>query len=197
MERQKMCIIFGTLIYLQTILSAIGGIKCLWSSQTLQTVTSCPENTDEMKVRDRKKNCDSIAREQNCTKPEKFMYHCVMNALENAFIEVCAPEYRIHGYCTEYNEVGTVIQEHYNRKCADVTPPCASTYLSTESYLFKGCYEVVKNKIPKSSTKLSLLIQSTPGYANYTYLYITSCEPCMHLAPMLYLFTLSVSVRGI
>lgn len=158
MERQKMCIIFGTLIYLQTILSAIGGIKCLWSSQTLQTVTSCPENTDEMKVRDRKKNCDSIAREQNCTKPEKFMYHCVMNALENAFIEVCAPEYRIH---------------------------------------VKGCYEVVKNKIPKSSTKLSLLIQSTPGYANYTYLYITSCEPCMHLAPMLYLFTLSVSVRGI
>lgn len=97
MERQKMCIIFGTLIYLQTILSvrfylptnasfeancqllriselnwiiidifndvffyfikAIGGIKCSWSSQTLQTVTSCPENTDEMKVRDRKKNC--------------------------------------------------------------------------------------------------------------------------------------------
>lgn len=85
-------------------IKAIGGIKCLLSSQTLQTVTSCPENTDEMKVRDRKKNCDSIAREQNCTKPEKFKYHCVINALENAFIEVCAPEYRIHGMCLSYGK---------------------------------------------------------------------------------------------
>lgn len=44
----------------------------------------------------------------------------------------------VTGYCTEYNEVGTVIQEHYNRKCADVSPPCASTYLSTESYHCKN-----------------------------------------------------------
>lgn len=139
-----MCIIFGTLIYLQTILrvrfylptnesfeancqlcriselnwiiidifndvffyfiKAIGGIKCSWSSQTLQTVTSCPENTDERKVRDRKKNCESIARKQNCTKPEKFKYHCVMNALENALIEVCAPEHRIYGMCLSHTK---------------------------------------------------------------------------------------------
>lgn len=169
-----MCIIFGTLIYLQTILSAIGGIKCSWSSQTLQTVTSCPENTDEMKVRDRKKNCESIARKQNCTKPEKFKYHCVMNALENALIEVCAPEYRIYGYCTEYNEVGTVIQEHYNRKCADVTPPCASTYLSTESYsmYFPTCVFLSKlnmfifNKINKDLNFIKCLIKISAVHLN-------------------------------
>lgn len=148
------------------------------------------------KVRSKKKNCESIAHEQNCTKPEKFKYHCVMNALENALIEVCAPEYRIHGYYTEYNEVGTVIQEHYNRKCTDVTPPCSLTYLSTESYLFKGCYEVVKNIILKLSTEWSSHMQNKPGYANYSYLYI-SREPCIHLAPMLYPFTLLISVRGI
>lgn len=196
MKLQNMCIIFGTLIFLQTTPSAFGGIKCLWSSQTLQRVTLCPGNKGEMEVRAKKKNCESIAHEQNCTKPENFKYHCVMNALGSALIEVCAPEYRIHGYCTEYNEVGTVIQEHYNRKCTNVTPPCASTYLSTDSYLYKGCNEVVKNKILKSSTKWSSLIQSTPGYANYSYLYI-SCEPCTHLAPMLYPFTLLISVRGI
>lgn len=41
------------------------------------------------------------------------------------------------GYCTEYNEVGSVIQAHHNLKCTDVTPPCASSYLSTEAYLCK------------------------------------------------------------
>lgn len=81
------------------IIKAIGGIKCSWSRQTLQTVTLCPENKDEMETKARKKNCESIAREQTCTKPEKFKYHCVLNALENALIEVCAPEYRIHGMC--------------------------------------------------------------------------------------------------
>lgn len=143
MNLQNMCIIFGTLIFLETtpsvriylltnasfkrhkmaihviteklilielmhdihknkclyILKAFGGIKCLWSSQTLQRVTLCPGNKGEMEVRAKKKNCESIAHEQNCTKPEKFKYHCVMNALGSALIEVCAPEYRIHGMC--------------------------------------------------------------------------------------------------
>lgn len=86
--------IFNNILY---IIKEIGEIKCSSSSQTLQRVTLCPENKDEMEVRSKKKNCESIAHEQNCTKPEKFKYHCVMNALENALIEVCAPEYRIHG----------------------------------------------------------------------------------------------------
>lgn len=43
--------------------------------------------------------------------------------------------YSFTGYCTEYNEVGSVVQEHHNLKCTDDTPPCASSYLSTEAYL--------------------------------------------------------------
>lgn len=40
----------------------------------------------------------------------------------------------VTGYCTEYNEIGTVIQAHHNLKCENVKPPCDSSYLSTESY---------------------------------------------------------------
>lgn len=43
--------------------------------------------------------------------------------------------YSFTRYCTEYNEVGSVVQEHHNLKCTDDTPPCASSYLSTEAYL--------------------------------------------------------------
>lgn len=45
--------------------------------------------------------------------------------------------YSFTGYCTEYNEVGSVVQAHHNLKCIDVTPPCAASYLSTETYLCK------------------------------------------------------------
>lgn len=52
-----------------------------------------------MEVRANENNCELIAHKQNCTTPEKIKYHCVINELENAFIEVCEPEYRIHGIC--------------------------------------------------------------------------------------------------
>lgn len=40
----------------------------------------------------------------------------------------------VTGYCTEYNEVGAVIQAHHNLKCENVKPPCFSSYISTEAY---------------------------------------------------------------
>lgn len=74
------------------------------------------------------------------------MYHCVINEFENALIEVCAPEYYIHGFCTEYNVYGAVIQPHYHLKCDTVDPPCANRYISTDAYLYEGCYNVVREK---------------------------------------------------
>lgn len=50
-----------------------------------------------MDERAKMKNCEALAAIQNCTVPEKFKYHCVMNELETEFVEVCAPEYYIHG----------------------------------------------------------------------------------------------------
>lgn len=79
------------------VLQAFGGIICPWSRKTSQTVDLCPKSREEMEVRAKKKNCGSIAHEQKCTGPKRIKYHCVMNELETAFIEVCAPVYRIHG----------------------------------------------------------------------------------------------------
>lgn len=88
---------------LLNVLQAFGGIICPWSRYTSQKVASCPESQNEMEVRANEKNCESIAHKQNCTTSEKIKYHCVMNELENAFIEVCAPEYRIHGMFSCYS----------------------------------------------------------------------------------------------
>lgn len=56
---------------------------------------------------------------------------------KNKKIVKISRHYSFTGYCTEYNEVGSVVQAHHNFKCSDVTPPCASSYLSTEAYLCK------------------------------------------------------------
>lgn len=48
-----------------------------------------------MEARAKSKDCDLLAHSQNCTKPEKFKYHCLMNEFINASIEVCAESYYI------------------------------------------------------------------------------------------------------
>lgn len=120
------------------------GKFCFWSNKTVDSVTSCPRTKSEMMERARLKNCTSLAFIQNCTETVKFKYHCVMNELEDEFLEVCAPEYYIHDACTEYNTYGAVIQPHYRLKCSEVDPPCPGRYLSTDAYLYEGCYDAVK-----------------------------------------------------
>lgn len=78
-----------------------------------------------------------------------------MNEFETEFVEVCAPEYYIHGHCTEYNSLGATIQEHFSLKCSDVKPPCNTSYLSTDAYLFKGCFEMVGGNMQMSSTEFT------------------------------------------
>ena len=75
----------------------IENYSCPWSSQTVQTVQSCPTTKEELAQRKAKKNCDALKKQQNCTKPEKFEYHCVIGEREDTLIEVCAPEYYING----------------------------------------------------------------------------------------------------
>uniref|UniRef100_A0A8W8JFC7 FZ domain-containing protein n=1 Tax=Magallana gigas TaxID=29159 RepID=A0A8W8JFC7_MAGGI len=127
---------------------------CSWSKETVESVIACPQTIYEWEKRARLKNCTSLAFIQNCTETIKFKYHCVMNELEDAFLEVCAPEYYILGACTEYNTFGAVIQPHYRLKCSDVNPPCAERYLSTDSYLYEGCYNAVKNNKNMSLTEM-------------------------------------------
>lgn len=75
-----------------------GGRNCIWSSKSLDEVGSCPVTKAIWEERERKKDCESLARVQNCTTDvSKFKYHCVINELENGFYEVCAPVYIING----------------------------------------------------------------------------------------------------
>lgn len=134
------------------------GRSCLWSTKTAMEVTSCPVTKEQWDERARIKNCTSLAHVQNCTKSSNFKYHCVMNEFEDAFIEVCAPVYNINGYCAEYNTLGARIQLHYNLKCSDVEPQCADQYISTDAYLYKGCYDVIK----QNQLKLSSVPQNVP-----------------------------------
>lgn len=41
------------------------------------------------------------------------------------------------GHCTEYNEVGRVIQENYKANCTTHDPPCPLIYNSAEAYKCK------------------------------------------------------------
>lgn len=192
MQLWIICLILGIVIYPHKLQFAFGGIICPWSRYTSEKVASCPESQNEAEVRAKEKNCESINHKQNCTTPEKIKYHCVINEQENAFIEVCAPEYRIHGYCTEYNEVGAVVQAHHNLNCETVKPPCNSSYLSTEAYRFKGCYAVVRNRTQTPSTKATMLLPITLDYFNHSVLRITSKAYAHTLPPLLsLLYTVS------
>lgn len=45
----------------------------------------------------KRKNCEMMAPYQNCTEPENFKYHCLINELLNATLEICAPIYYLPG----------------------------------------------------------------------------------------------------
>lgn len=144
MEKNLYTSIITVLILLFLIIPIVlCGRFCQWSKETAVAVSSCPQNMIAMEEKAKMKNCETMAKIQNCTVPEKFKYHCVMNELQTIFVEVCAPEYYIHGHCAEYNSLGAVIQEHFSLKCSDVKPPCNTSYLSSDAYLYKGCYDRV------------------------------------------------------
>lgn len=127
---------------------------CWWSKKTAVRVDICPETKNDMDQSARMKNCSSFAAEQNCTVPGKFKYHCLMNEQETAFFEVCAEEYGIIGHCAEYNVIGALVQVHETLECNE-NISCPKIYPSTDAYLYKDCYDVVKQKIRESSKELS------------------------------------------
>lgn len=139
------------------------GRFCAWSNQTAKIVNSCPVTKEELIKRKEMKKCDLLSERQNCTVASNFKYHCVMNEFEDAFVEVCAQAYMINGFCAEYNTIGGRIQLHFDIKCSDVTPPCADRYISTDAYLYEGCYDVIERNLrARSTVKLAESIY-TPG----------------------------------
>lgn len=182
-----------------TVMSGSG--FCYWSNETVESVQSCPRTKSEIEKRARLKNCTSLAFIQNCTKTIKFKYHCVINELEDAFLEVCAPEYYIHGACTEYNTHGGVIQPHYHLKCSDVEPPCPERYLSTDAYLYEGCYNAVKTYKDWTLQSTGLLQTSTSKSAqtNKTKILekITICLISVVVSSVVIMLLIKISAKSI
>lgn len=120
---------------------------CQDAVYNLKVVTSCPKSKEEWNIASSIKNCSAIAavaKKKNCTIDEIHpKYHCVINAFRNKFLEVCADEKIIFGYCAEFNENGRTIQSHYTASCKKVSPKCDDAYSSLDAYKYPGCYKLV------------------------------------------------------
>lgn len=138
--------------------------RCQDALYNIEVVTSCPKSKEEWDIAASNKNCSEIAavaKANNCTIDEKEpKYHCVINAVRTNFLEVCADEkmifgnilnllliikqgvgnsilinaFNIEGHCTEFNEVGRIIQIHNTAECEKVFPNCDDAYSSVDAY---------------------------------------------------------------
>lgn len=122
--------------------------SCQKAVNDVKIVTSCPKSKEEWDIAALKKKCSklaAVAKTKNCTIKEKQPeFHCVFNSLRNKLLEVCADKRIIFGYCTEFNEFGGLIQNHYPVPCEKVSPKCIGPYYSSDAYKYQGCYELVK-----------------------------------------------------
>lgn len=70
-------------------------MRCEASRATLEYVNRCPKDETEWKKAASEKDCSAVR--QNCTSSDNFVYHCLINAWENATVEVCATRVHIIG----------------------------------------------------------------------------------------------------
>lgn len=118
---------------------------CFQSIPTISAVDDCPKNmTEWMKAKDRKQ-CRWIF--QNCTKQDRFVYHCLPDRYLEHFIEVCAPSKWIVGCnCPFYNTEKLVIEPNYNHPCKNHSVPCEAYYCSSSVYEYQDCYKEMRQK---------------------------------------------------
>ncbi|XP_061187519.1 uncharacterized protein LOC133195642 [Saccostrea echinata] len=81
---------------------------------------------------------------QHTEECRSFEYHCVMNERMSGLLEVCAP-FRIilSGKCTDFNIGLQSIRKSYTADCTNLNNPCPTSYNSTKSYLYPGCYQMI------------------------------------------------------
>lgn len=72
-------------------------IYCKEAVESVKAVSSCPTTKERWEKAASRKNCWEKALKQNCSAPEKFVYHCVINGYGNATLELCAPKRLILG----------------------------------------------------------------------------------------------------
>lgn len=115
---------------------------CDVSGSTIQVVYNCPDSEDKWREAAARKNCAAYANQ--CSDPNRLVYHCLINEYINQTLEVCAYAQNIVlGYCTYYS--GNRILPNFRTSCKKfVMNPCPDFYRSTEAYKYQGCYELTK-----------------------------------------------------
>lgn len=114
--------------------------SCEISISTLAFVTSCPKNEKEWTDMANKKNCEVLARYQNCTSARNFSYHCILNDDASRFVEVCAPQWFMTGYCTRFSLEEKRIINDPKLDCTKFSNPCPSRFSSKDAYKYQDCY---------------------------------------------------------
>lgn len=153
------CIWTITCIILLKILQ-VGCNSCSISRYTVEIVDNCPDNESKWKAAAARKNCAAYA--SQCNKPEKLVYHCVLNTYANRTLEVCAYAQNIVlGFCTEYSAKENMIQQNFGLFCLTFKKtPCPIFYRSDEAYKYIGCFQQARRVTTVNSSLKSI---NVPG----------------------------------
>lgn len=158
---------------------------CKESATMVRYVLKCPTDRESWETAAKSMNCETIKQNCSSTKQHQFQYHCVINELRDALLEVCALNRTIFGYCSEYNTMGNVIQEHYYAECTEHDVPCPSFYNSAESYKYQKCYQLVKRTNRKTEYETNLkthfffFFSSKRFHREFILIYL--CMICKHV----------------
>ncbi|XP_056014105.1 uncharacterized protein LOC125676430 isoform X2 [Ostrea edulis] len=128
--------------------------KALTCPATIPTVTyvgKCPSNEKEWKIAAEEKRCDKLAKYQNCSSPEDFVYHCILNKEATKLIEVCAPTWYMSGYCARFSITDERIVNQPGLDCTQFNPPCPTRFLSNSSAKYQTCYSKISSPSPQKS----------------------------------------------
>lgn len=121
-----------------------GSNSCEVTKSTIQIVDNCPDSEEKWMIAAARKNCSAYANQ--CSEPNKLVYHCVINEYVTETLEVCAySRYIFSGKCTGYSISGNVIQQNSRTNCSAFTNnSCPSYYNSDEAYKYPDCYKLTK-----------------------------------------------------
>ncbi|XP_062574687.1 uncharacterized protein LOC134236528 [Saccostrea cucullata] len=124
--------------------------SCLASTPTVKEVENCPNTTIEWQRASDAKQCQKML-SHNC---KSFVYHCLMNENEDAFLEVCAPNWWMSGFCPMFNTKEERVIDNFKLDCTSFKEgeKCPSRFISTDAYKYQKCYEHVRKKIENNTT---------------------------------------------
>lgn len=123
---------------------------CPVSAPTVSVVSKCPTTKAEWDEAASRKKCSHMTAKCGTKSP---VYHCLLNQWGNETVEVCASTWYISGFCAIYNTEEMKVIDDFNRDCTSFTNgPCPTRYISTDAYMYQGCYGKQNTSTPLPST---------------------------------------------